>query len=625
VRALRAAGFDTLAIVEISPRAADRTVIEIAVHEDRIVLTEDKDFGRLVYAERADSAGVILIRIPANLRNELPVRVLQLVNERGQTLAESFTVIGPRRVRISRPPSGGSDATAPSPAEPRQTTWRHIQRDISECRECVTRWASDVTRPLGSEEIPDPPERINVLFVGVAPTRADGTSQGQHFYSDSRDRLRRGLFKLLHERFGVAVHGLDLAAGNDAFHRAHCFFVHAAKIRPVGNDAPPEDALAYCAERHLADEIEVLNPRAICFLGLNNLGRATQRLFGRQLGEQGQPVRFRGRDLSVVLAPQPRRGWIARTEAALRSIWQPAAVLLVAFGGPTAPHEIEPFLENVTRGRRIPPERLAVVRRQYDRIGGRSPLNELTFAQARALEAALASSGRAVPVVVGMRNWRPSVHDALGDLAARGVERAVGVILSPLRSEASWDRYMEDVRTAAAGVPGAPAVEFAPAWSDLPGFRDAVADRARDAFAEIPAAGRAQTPLVFTAHSIPVAMAETSPYVADLTAAAGAVAGRLRHPRFSIAYQSRSGDPSDPWLEPDVNDVLRALAADGARRVVIVPIGFVVDHVEVLFDLDVRARETAAAAGIVMHRAATVGDHPAFITALAERVVSAIG
>ncbi|MBI2206926.1 MAG: ferrochelatase [Candidatus Rokubacteria bacterium] len=299
------------------------------------------------------------------------------------------------------------------------------------------------------------------------------------------------------------------------------------------------------------------------------------------------------------------------------------AVLVIAFGGPTKPEEVDEFLANVTRGRRIPPERLAVVRTQYERIGGRSPLNELTFRQARALETALAASGRPVPVAVGMRNWHPYLHEALADLAARGARRAVGVILSPLRSEASWDRYMEDVREAAGRVPGAPHVDFAAPWTTHPRFLDAVADRARGAFDEIPEAARRSTPLVFTAHSVPIAMAEASPYVDDLTTAVRAVGERLAHPRVSIAYQSRSGNPRDPWLEPDVNDVLRRLAAAGERHVVVVPLGFVVDHVEVLFDLDVQARETATAAGITLHRAATVGDHPAFIEALADTVTRA--
>jgi ferrochelatase len=297
------------------------------------------------------------------------------------------------------------------------------------------------------------------------------------------------------------------------------------------------------------------------------------------------------------------------------------AVLLIAFGGPTHPDEIRPFLEIVTRGRRIPPARLEEVAHHYERMpGSRSPLNELTRAQAAKLEAALARDGLVLPVFAGMRNWHPFLHETLAEMAARGHRRVLGVILSALRCEASWDRYREDVAAARARTPGAPEVEFADPWFAHAGFLDAVTARARDALAAVPAGQRTWTPLIFTAHSIPVAMAEDAPYVAELTAVAHAVAGRLGHPRFSIAYQSRSGAPGDRWLEPDVNDVLRSLGEDKEPHAVVVPAGFVCDHVELLYDLDVEARATAAAAGVTLHRAAAVNDHPDFIAALADVV-----
>ena len=299
------------------------------------------------------------------------------------------------------------------------------------------------------------------------------------------------------------------------------------------------------------------------------------------------------------------------------------AVLLVAFGGPTASDEIRPFLERVAQGRRIPPERLLEVARHYERMpGGRSPLNDLTFAQARALEAELAAGGPALPVFVGMRNWHPFLHDTLAAMADKGLTRAVGVILSAFRTEASWERYQQDVADARARVAAAPAVAFAGAWLAHPQFVDAVADRARAAFAGVPAAERARTPLVFTAHSVPVAMAGASPYVADFTTASRAVAERLRHARWSLAYQSRSGSPGEPWLGPDVGEELARLADAGERHAVVMPIGFLCDHVEVLYDLDVEARELAAARGLTMHRAAAVNAHPAFIAMLADLVRS---
>jgi len=297
------------------------------------------------------------------------------------------------------------------------------------------------------------------------------------------------------------------------------------------------------------------------------------------------------------------------------------SVLLVAFGGPTARHEIRPFLQIVTRGRGIPAGRLEEVAHHYEQMpGGRSPLAELTFTQARGLEQALAQAGPALPVFVGMRNWHPFLHETLGEMAGKGARRALGIILSPLRTEASWERYMQDVAEARARVARAPEVGFAPAWFEYPRFVAAVADRTRTALGEIPQDTRASTPLVFTAHSVPVAMAEASPYVSDLTAAARAVARRLGHARWSVAYQSRSGSPRESWLEPDVTSVLRRLAADGERHAVVVPIGFVCDHVEVLYDLDVEARRVAAAAGLSLQRAATVNDHPEFIAMLVELV-----
>jgi ferrochelatase len=297
------------------------------------------------------------------------------------------------------------------------------------------------------------------------------------------------------------------------------------------------------------------------------------------------------------------------------------AVMLIAFGGPTAEPEIRPFLDNVTRGRRIPAERLEEVAHHYARMpGGRSPLNDLTLAQARALSEALAHAGTPLAVHVGMRNWHPYLHETLARLAKSGVRRCLGVIMSSLRCEASWDRYQADVAEARARTPGAPEVVFAPPWSTHGGFLDAVADRARQALAAVPEDARAWTPLVFTAHSIPLPMAEAAPYVSEFAVASRAVAERMGHPRWSLAYQSRSGRPEDRWLEPDVNDVLASLAGDGERHAVVVPVGFVCDHVEVLYDLDVEAASRARERGLTVHRAEAVNVHPAFIAALADVV-----
>ena len=297
------------------------------------------------------------------------------------------------------------------------------------------------------------------------------------------------------------------------------------------------------------------------------------------------------------------------------------AVLLVAFGGPERPEDIRPFLQIVTAGRPIPPARLEDVAHHYEVIGGRSPLNALTRRQAAALADALAARGRALPVWIGMRNWHPFLHETLAEMKDRGRRRAVAVILSSLQTEASWARYVDDVAAARDKVGAdAPEVVFAPAWADHPRFVDAMADRTRAALAQVDSARRAAARLVFTAHSVPVAMAAGSPYAAQLEATARAVAARVGRGGWSVAYQSRSGSPRDPWLEPDVSDVIRALAREGARDLVVVPVGFVCDHVEVLYDLDVEARQVAAAAGVGFHRAPAANDHPDFIAMLADLV-----
>ena len=302
------------------------------------------------------------------------------------------------------------------------------------------------------------------------------------------------------------------------------------------------------------------------------------------------------------------------------------SVLLIAFGGPTTPAEIRPFLDIVTSGRRIPPERLEEVVHHYEQMpGGRSPLRELTEAQADGLRRALLARGGTLPVWIGMRNWHPFLHETLAAMAARGQRRALGIILSSFRTEASWDRYQTDVAAAREKTRGAPEVVFAPPWFEHPRFVAAIADGVGRALEDVPAAERAETPIVFTAHSVPVAMAEASPYVADFTATARAVAERLGHKRWSLAYQSRSGSPRDPWLEPDVRDVVREVAEQGAGHVVVSPAGFVCDHVEVLYDLDVEARWVAAEHGVTLHRAPAVNAHPQFIAMLADLVQDAIG
>ena len=297
------------------------------------------------------------------------------------------------------------------------------------------------------------------------------------------------------------------------------------------------------------------------------------------------------------------------------------SILLIAFGGPEKPEDIRPFLRIVTAGRRIPPERIEEVAHHYELIGGRSPHNELTFSQAEALGRALERDGLPQPVYVGMRNWHPFLDETLAAMRDRGHRRALGIILSSFQTEASWERYLGDVAAAREKVgPGAPEVVYAPAWADHPRFIEAMVDRVREALAGIPPKRREATALVFTAHSVPTAMAQGSPYEAQLQAAGKRVAEQLGHPRWLVAYQSRSGSPRDSWLEPDIGEVIRDLARDGVMDMVVAPMGFVCDHVEILYDLDVEARQVAETVGLQLHRALSANDHPAFIEMLADLV-----
>ena len=302
------------------------------------------------------------------------------------------------------------------------------------------------------------------------------------------------------------------------------------------------------------------------------------------------------------------------------------SVLLIAFGGPEKREDIRPFLEIVSAGRRIPPGRLDEAARHYELIGGRSPLTELTMRQAEGLRQALQRDGMPTPVYVGMRNWHPFLHETLAAMKDLGHRRALGIILSSFQAEASWERYLADVAAAREKVgPGAPEVAYAPAWFDHPHFIEAGADRIRGALSAIPPDRQQAAQLVFTAHSVPAAMPDGSPYVAQFTAAARAVAASLNHQRWSVAYQSRSGAPREPWLEPDIAEVLRQLAKEEVGDVVVAPIGFVCDHVEVLYDLDVEARRLAEKLGMRFHRAEAVNDHPAFVEMLADLARAGLG
>lgn len=296
------------------------------------------------------------------------------------------------------------------------------------------------------------------------------------------------------------------------------------------------------------------------------------------------------------------------------------AVLLIGYGGPEKPEDIRLFLDIVAMGRPIPKERLEEVAHHYELIGGKSPFNELTFKQAKALENKLSEEGYRIPVYVGMRNWGPFLGDTIKEMAQNGVKKALGMIMSAHQCEASWERYMLNVREGQFEAATHIEFEFSAPLYDHPLFIEVCADRVAECFEQIPREERKDTLILFSAHSIPVPMAESSPYVEQLTTTARLVAERINHEKWRLVYQSRSGRPQDPWLEPDVCDVIREIAKEEVRYTIVQPIGFLCDHVEVLFDIGIEAKEAADEAGIKLIRAQTVNDDPKFIAAMADEV-----
>jgi ferrochelatase len=302
------------------------------------------------------------------------------------------------------------------------------------------------------------------------------------------------------------------------------------------------------------------------------------------------------------------------------------AVLFVAFGGPQGPPDVRPFLDNVLRGRRVSPERREEVAHHYDLFGGVSPLTELTMKQAAALEAALAARGMPLPVYVGMRNWHPYLADTLARMADAGVRRAIGVLAAAQRSYSGCLQYKENVRDAravvAAGGRRPVDVVYVADWHAHPGLIEANADNIRRAAATLPDDVGDGARLIFTAHSIPRSMAEAYPYEANLMAAANRIAMAAGRSDWELVYQSRSGRPGDPWLEPDICDYLRLAPL---RAAILCPVGFLCDHVEVLYDLDVEAAAVCRERGIAMARADAVNVHPRFIDALSDAVADTYG
>ena len=302
------------------------------------------------------------------------------------------------------------------------------------------------------------------------------------------------------------------------------------------------------------------------------------------------------------------------------------AVLLITFGGPTKRTEIRPFLNVVLSGRPIPKERFEEVVRHYEVISGASPINEITARQASALQAALVHAGTPLPVYVGMRNWHPFLADVLAKMADDGIRRAVGFILAAHWSEASFQRYIESVDKVLDRLGSrAPCIDYVDPWFDHPLFIRAAASRIEEVLPDFPAERRHQAAWIFSAHSIPTAAgAGAERYQRELFRSVELVCKQLGRRSWQVAYQSRSGSPRDPWLEPDIGDAIRADAAKGTKDVLVIPVGFVADHVEVLFDLDIQAKQIAESLGVHYVRAKTVGEHPAFIEMMVSVIAQAL-
>jgi protoporphyrin/coproporphyrin ferrochelatase len=292
------------------------------------------------------------------------------------------------------------------------------------------------------------------------------------------------------------------------------------------------------------------------------------------------------------------------------------AILIVSFGGPEQTSDVIPFLENVLRGRNVPRERMLQVAEHYYHFGGRSPIND----QCRELIAALRPAID-LPVYWGNRNWHPMLADTVRQMAADGVRRALAIATSAYSSYSGCRQYIENIAAARAAVgPNAPEIDKLLPFGTHPGFVEANADRVSAALARVPEDRRATARLIYTAHSIPLAMASTCQYEEQLVETARLVSARAGHEEWDLVWQSRSGPTTQPWLAPDILDHLRALAEDGVHDVVVAPIGFISDHMEVIYDLDDEAAALAAELGLNFVRAGTAGTHPAMIAMLKDLI-----
>lgn len=298
------------------------------------------------------------------------------------------------------------------------------------------------------------------------------------------------------------------------------------------------------------------------------------------------------------------------------------AIVLISFGGPERREDVLPFLENVVRGRRVPEERLLEVAEHYDLFDGVSPINGENRALLAALLAELNAHGRTIPVYWGNRNWHPLLEDTVAEMAADGVRHALALVTSAFGSYSGCRQYLEDIdRAVEAAGPSAPRIDKLRLFYNHPGFIEAMADRVRQGLETLPAERRGEAVVVFTAHSVPIAMADAGPYVAQLHEACRLTAEQAGCGPWQLAYQSRSGPPQQAWIEPDVGDwLLERHRQSPVESLIVVPIGFLCDHIEVVYDLDVELAALCDELGINMVRCGTVGRHPRFVAMVRELI-----
>lgn len=303
------------------------------------------------------------------------------------------------------------------------------------------------------------------------------------------------------------------------------------------------------------------------------------------------------------------------------------ALLVVSFGGPEGMDDVMPFLENVLRDRRVtlPRERLLAVAKHYELFGGVSPINQQNRNLIAALERELKAKGPHLPIYFGNRNWHPMLADTLDEMRADGIRQALAFVTSAYSSYSSCRQYLNDIERARQTVgPDAPRVEKLRAFHNHPGFIETNVASVRAALGQIPEERRATTQLVFTAHSIPESMAINCDYAAQLEETSRLIASALGVEQWQLVFQSRSGSPTQPWLGPDVCEYLRELHAEGRQDVVVAPIGFVSDHMEIVYDLDIEAMTLCRELGVNMIRAATVGAHSRFVEMIRELIMERV-